>query len=217
MRIHWSILIASELSAVVAGSLYFKKIKKDFLYLYIYVLLGFVTDTWNIIYIKLGTSNNLWGSHIYFPLEFLFLALFYLPNLEPVIKKRLGVGIILMVMMYSILNTVFIQNLNELSHVRAISCIILVGFSLVYFYRVMIESKIRKLSSEPMIWINTSILLFFASVLFYNALFTPVLRVSLQLARLMTTINRILIAVFYLSIAYSFYLGGKQKAARRKN
>lgn len=216
MRIHWSIILASELCAVLLGSIYFKKIRREYLYLYIYVFLGFLTDTWNVIYIKLGTSSNLWLSHIYFPLEFLLLALFYIPHLKPVIKPRWMIGIITLFMAYSVINVAFIQDLNERSNVRALDGIILVAFAIVYFYRIMIESKIHKLISEPMVWVNTTILFFFASILFYNALITPALRVSLQLARLMANINQLLISIFYLTIAYAFYLAGKKKSGEMK-
>jgi len=213
MRIHWSIVLACELSAVITGSFFFQKIRSKFLYLYLYVIIGATTEIINVILIKsTGNSNNL-GSHVYFPIEFLLLALFYVPLLAPLIKRRWMLGFITLFMVYSIVNMFFIQDLHERSDIRSFTSIVLVVFPLIYFYRIMIESKLRKLTAEPMVWINSAILLFFASIFFYNLLFPIALRSSLQLAKLMSNINRMSVAVFYLIIAYSFCLEGRKTAA----
>lgn len=139
------------------------------------------------------------------------MALFYITYLEPVLKRKWMVGIIVLFMAYCIFNVAILQDVHERSDVRAFSSIMLVAFSILYFYRIMIESKICRLATEPMVWMNSAIFLFFTSNLFYNALFNPALRISLQLARLMATINQVLIAIFYLLITYTFYLDGKNK------
>jgi len=216
MRIHWTILVAAELSAVITGSFFFRKITPKFLYLFLYVVLGASTEIINTIVIKVVKSSTNSGSHFYFPLEFLLLALFYVPLLVPVIKRRWVVSIIILFMLYSIFNVVFIQELHDRSNLRSLSSIILVAFSLLFFYRIMIESRIHKLVAEPMVWINSAILLFFASIFFYNMLITPALRSSLQLARFMSTINRLFIVLFYLGVAYSFYLEGRKPVTDKR-
>ena len=209
MSIHWSVIISAELSALIVGTYYFKKIKQKFLYLYLFVVVGVCTDLFLTILIKLS-FHNLWVSHIYFPLEFILIALFYKSHLSPVLKQRWIILIIFIFVLYSLFNVAFIQKLQERSNLRPLSSLILVAFSLLYFYRIMIKSRIRKLSAESLIWINSAILFFFATLLFYNMLITPALHRSIQLARKIGYINRLSVVIFYLVIAYSFYLEGRK-------
>lgn len=76
----------------------------------------------------------------------------------------------------------------------------------------MIEHRIHKLAEEPMVWINTAVLLFFASILFYNILFSQALNISLSFLRLIAFINLYLIAVFYLLIAFVFWKEGRKQS-----
>lgn len=209
MSIHWSVIIAAELTALIVGTYYFKNIKQKFLYLYLFVVVGVCTDIFLTILIKLG-FHNLWVSHIYFPLEFILIALFYKSHLSPVLKQRWIILIIFIIVLYSLFNVAFIQELHERSNLRPLSSLILVAFSLLYFYCIMIESRIGKLTAEPMIWINSAILFFFATLLFYNMLITPALHRSIKLARKIGYINRLSVVIFYLVIAYSFYLEGRK-------
>lgn len=216
MKIHWTILLACELCAVVTGSFFFRKITPKLLYLYLYVVVGASTEIILSIVIKIFKSSTNLSSHFYFPIEFLLLALFYVPLIVPVVKRRWIVGFITLFMVYSIANMFFIQDLHERSNLRAFTSIILVAFSLIYFYRIIIESRIRKLAAESTVWINSAIMLFFASVFFYNLLFPIVLRNSLQSAQLISGFNRLSIAIFYLVVAYSFYLEGRQKVRKKE-
>ncbi len=216
MRIHWTILLACELIAVITGSFFFRKITPRLLYIYLYVVVGATTEILLRVVIKILQTSTNSISHFYFPIEFLLLALFYVPLVAPLIKRQWMIGFITLFMVYSVVNMFLIQGLQERSDLRAYTSIILVVFSLTYFYRIMIESKLRKLAAEPMVWINSAILLFFASIFFYNLLFPIALRSSLELAKLMSTLNRLSIAIFYLVIAYSFYLEGRKTVTEKR-
>ncbi len=206
----WYIFPAVELLALLVGTYYLKSIKHKFLYLYIFVLLGVLTDVWNILSIKLGTQNNLWVSHIYFPLEFILLALFYRPYLAPVIKRKWITLIIVVFMLYAIFNAVFIQSIKEYSNLRMFTSIVLVVFSLMYFYRLMNELRTTKLSAEPMVWINTSVLISYSAIFFYNILFNLLLEYSREATLFIASINGYVVALFYLVIAIAFWKAAKQ-------
>jgi len=209
------LLIAFELSALIVGSYYFKQIKQIFLYLYFYVLVGVCTDLFNIILGRLG-NHNLWVSHIYFPLEFVLLATFYIPLLVPVIKRRWIILIISIFVLYSIVNVLFIQSYHEFSQVRVYSSILFVLFSFIYFYRVMNEGKISKLLTEPMIWVNSSVMIIYSTIFFYNVLANLIIAESHETALLMSYIYTVAIALFYLLIAIAFRMEGRRQLKKKR-
>lgn len=211
MPVFWYFFLISELSALIVGSYYYKKIKKEYLFLYIFVLIGVITEIGDIISIKLGTRNSVWVSHIYFPVEFLFLSLLYSQHLEPVIKRRWIIWITSAFMIFAITNATFIQNFEEYSHVRIFSSLILVLFALVYFYKVMVEAKIQKLFEAPMIWINIAIFIFYSTTFFYNILINRILDYSHQMAKYVGIFIGYMIVLFYVSITIAFRIEGRRQ------
>ena len=209
------LLYVFELIALIFGSYYFRNIKQKFLYLYFYVLVGVCTELFNIVLTKLGSHNSLWISHIYFPLEFVLLAFFYIPHLAPVIKRQWIILIISAFVLYSIVNVLFIQSYNEFSQVRVYSSILLVLFSLIYFYRVMNEGKISKVWEEPMIWVNSSVMIIYSTIFFYNVLANLILAESRDKALLMSYIYSVAIVLFYLLVAIAFWMEGRQQVKRK--
>ena len=207
-------LIASELSALIFGSYYFKNIKPRFLYLYFFVLVGVCTDLNNLILIKLGI-HNIWATHIYFPLEFVLMALFYKPYLAPILKRSWMNLIILLFAIYSLVNVLFIQSFSEYSQIRVYSSILLVLFSFIYFYRIMNEGKILKVRAEPMIWVNSSVLIVYSTIFFYNILANIIMAQPRETALFMSYFYTSAVALFYLLIAIAFWMEGRQTMISR--
>lgn len=204
--------IFTELLALFLGIYFFKQVKKGFLILFVFVLVSFLTEIAKpILSYGFGIHRNLWMSHFYFPLEFLLLALFYLKKLGDYYKRSWMVALIIAFLLFSVVNPLFLQDLTEYSQIRSFSSIILVLFAILYFFRVMNEARIQKLSDEPMIWINTAVLLYYAVSLFYNVLFMLVLEYSRPFAVLISALNVFMLIVFYGLIAIGFWKAGKQQ------
>lgn len=214
MPFYTNFIIATELIAAIIGTYYLKRMGSKFLYLYVFVCIALITEVSQSILFKLGINNNMWLSHIYFPLEFFFIAVLYLYQFKRFFKRKWIVLVISLFMLFCLINPLFIQGINAYSQVRSFSSIVLILFSIFYFYKVMIEAKISKLSSEPMIWVNTAVLLYFSSSLFYNVLFTLVLDYSREFSKLTTWCFGVFTIVFYLLIAIGFWKAGIQKHVR---
>ena len=204
--------IALELCALIIGSYYFKNLKQKFLFLYFYVMLGVCTDLFNLVLIKLDT-HNLWVSHIYFPLEFVLMALFYRPYLAPVIKPRWITVIISIFLLFSIINAAFIQSLTEYSRIRVLSSIILLLFSFIYFYKVFNVAKSINLRTDPLMWVNSSVLLFYSSVFFFGISVNVIMKTSEKTASFLSNINTSFIALFYLLVVIAFMMEGRKNVA----
>jgi len=201
--------ILSELIAVLFGTFFFKSLNRKFVFLYVFVCYAFITEVLLHVFSKLGFSNTLPGTHIYGPVEFLLLSLLYYHHFKKTNIPKLILGIIVLFELYCILNPIFFQSIYEYSSTRAVSSLILVFFSILYFHKVMIETKIRKLSGEPMVWINTAVLLYFSANLFYNILFTMILEYSREFSLLVSAYFTVFNVVFYLLIAVGFFKSGK--------
>ena len=214
MSAFFYVVTAIELFAVITGSYFLKQIKRRFLFLYVFVLIAFITEISKpILFYVFDVSQNLWLSHFYFPLEFIFLSLVYLKELGSSVNKNWMKILIGAFMFYCIINPLFIQDFTEYSRVRSFSSIIFLIFSIFYYYQVMAETKIRKLAGEPMIWINTAVLIYFAGSLFYTILFTIILEYSREFSKLSAYYFNILNLSFYLLIAVGFWKAGKQNKA----
>ena len=204
-----------EFLSLTAGTFFLKKIKKRFLFLYLFLIIAFITEiSIPILFYGYNVRHNLELSHYYFPLEFLFLALLYLKELNGFVNGKWLKVLIGGFMLYCLINPIFLQDYHQYSQVRSFSSIILVVFSILYYYRVLTEAKIGKLANEPMVWINTAVLLYFAGSLFYSVLFTIILEVSRELLRLGATYFFILSLIFYSLVTIGIIKAGRQRETK---
>lgn len=205
------VFYAIEIIALIVGSYFIRRVNKDFLLLYFFVLAGVLSDSLNILLIKHGL-HNMPVTHFYFPIEFTLLALFYKTYLAPVLKGKWISLIIAIYITFALINPLFIQSLQLYSQMRIYSSLILVVFSSLYFYRLLNELKISKLSADPMVWLNSSILILYSANFFYNLLFNLLLR-DLHVLRIAATFIGCLVSLFYLIIVISFWKAAKQQKA----
>ena len=162
-----------------------------------------------VIYYELinhgGQTNTQPTSHLYLLLEFLLLGFFYSHILEGVLRKRLMFTIIILFEVYCIINTLFLQSIFEYPAVpQSLSKIFLVTFSILFFYKVMIEARIPNLWKEPLIYINLAVLIYYAGNLFYSLLFNLILDYSREFAILTNYYFVGLNTLFYVLVAVGF-------------
>ncbi len=75
----------------------------------------------------------------------------------------------------------------------------------------MVEAQIKKLANEPLIWINTAILIYFSANLFFYALFNLILEYSVKFSRITVIYLSVVNGVFYVLIAIGFLKARVQK------
>lgn len=218
MNFYVYFFLLAELTALIAGTYYFKQIRNKFLLLYVYVVIGFLMEsTLHFLYYVFHVRDNRILTHFYYPVEFLILALFYIPYLKPLIKKKWILIIISLYVIYSFINPIFVQNLGETSNLRALNAILLIFLSIAYFYRLLLETKENKIIAQPMFWINTAVLLYFSSILFYNVTLNLMIsRFSNEFVKTFGIISGMFLIVFYLLIATGFYLEGRKSIVDKR-
>ena len=127
-----------------------------------YVMLGGLVQVLSS-YENSQKNNNLWLLHLYTPLEFACLVLFYSRTLEGMVKKSVFVGIGIGFAVLSALNSGFLQPVNTFNtYARSLEGIVVIVFCLSWCYRTLTEMKILKLEQDPVFWVNTGFLLYFS-------------------------------------------------------
>lgn len=213
MNLLSSLNIAVPGIAFFTGLFCFRSLSKNFKLVLIFTALAFFTEITLRVLLENGVKSTLPGLHFYIMAEFLLWALFYRNMLHPYIHKNILAACILIFEMYVVINVVFIQDLFTMPHLaRAIEGLILVVFSVVLFSKIMLETKYRKLWTEPIIWLNLAVLFYFSGNFFFNILFNIILEYSIEFSRLTVRYYNISSVIFYLLITTSFILSKNRQS-----
>jgi len=205
--------ILFNFSTFIVGCIQYKYFSKELKTIFYFVALGVLTETYTrfhqLYLMKITTPIG----HFYYPVATLILGLFYLQVLRDFIRPIYILTILIAFETYSIFNTLFIQGLFEYaSLVASIGALIVFLFSVAYFTKIMVEAKITKLSSEPLVWVNSAILIYFAGNFFYYTLFNLRLLASMEIALLAIKFFGVLNLILYLIIAISFLIVNNKPA-----
>lgn len=198
-------LIAVLIAALI-GSVLYKNIKAKLGIIFLYVCLSAGTQLLINISNLNGIKNNLPGLHLYMLVEFSLLTLFYIRLFDDYVNRNWIYLISAVFLVYSIINTIFIQGIWNYPNIpRAIEALILILFSLIYFYKVLIESKIEKLMNDSIIWINLAVLIYFSGNFVYHILFNMILEYSRETAKTIGNLFTILNIIYYILITIGFW------------
>lgn len=202
----------------IVGCIQYKYFSKELKTIFYFVALGVLTETYTIFHQFYLMKITMPIGHFYFPAAILILGLFYLQVLRNFIKPIYILTIIIAYVAYSIFNTLFIQGLFEYaSLVASIGALIIFLFSVIYFTKIMVEAKITKLSSEPLVWVNSALLFYYAGNFFYHMLFNLRLLASREIAVLAIKFFVVLNLLLYMIIAISFLIANNKPANRKLN
>jgi len=191
--------------AFIIGIVYYKTFPKEIKTIFYFVAFGVITE----LYIKLHQNyimkNTMPIGHFYFPIAFLILAIFYVQVLKDFIKPVYLYTIIILFETYCLINSLFIQSLFEYTSIEgAVGAMIIFLFSVAWFTKIMVEAKIVKLAREPLVWINSAILIYYTGNFFYHSLYNLRIKASIEVAVLAIKMFSVLNLVFYLIIAVGF-------------
>jgi len=200
--------------AFLTGLYCFRSLTKSLKIIFIFTAFAFLTEISVSIAIAAGFQTTP-ALHFYIIIEFLLWALFYSILLHPFIHKKILTAIIILFEAYVIINLLFIQNLSTMPNfVRSMEGLLLVLFSILLFSKFMVENKHREIQKEPIIWINTAVLIYFSGNFFFNILFNLILENSREFSRITSYYFSGLNGLFYLLIAFGFLLQRKKAKNR---
>ncbi len=167
--------------------------------IYILIAVLLVESISSILWYK--KLNNLPLYHFYTIVEFLLIVNIYKKELSKKFTKKFFTLLSIGFVIFAIINTLFFQNLQTFnSNVTSLLGLIVIFFSLSYFYALLKEVKYSSLETNPMFWINSGFLIYFSSnlILFFinNSVFKGSTEASFTLWGLHAFIN-IVLTIFY--------------------
>ena len=170
--------ILSPLLTLLAGIYSYGYLDKKLKLLFYYAIAGFCIEIFIWLLLKAGVKNNTPGLHFYIMFETLIWAFFYANCLRGFIHRKYIWMAVVLFELYCIVNFVFIQDLKSYPYTRTVEDLLMISFAVLLYLKIMVEAKIENLTRSPVIWINTSVLLYFAGNFFYNIVFIHMLIVD---------------------------------------
>lgn len=136
--------------------------------------------------IAVPEAPNYFLYHFYTPIEFIALGYIYKLWLSDWWSKRIFDFSIVGFSGFCIINSYFFEPFDQMnSNAVLVESILLIIFSIAFFYRILEEMAVKKLEQSPRFWINTSVLLYYAGSLlilgFTNLIFEQSEELSLTI------------------------------------
>ncbi len=195
----------------IVGLFKYKYFNAQYKYLYYFVAFGTCNEITYFVLVKLDFRNTLFLSHLYYVVAFVLLGFYYREVFKGFIKRAIIHYIMAIFVLFSVSNVLFFQSIFEYPALpSSIHNIVYLFASIVCFYRIMVEAKIKNLWEEPLIWINTAILIYYAGNLINVALFNFVLEYSIEFSKLIVNYFVVLNALFYTLVSIGFWKTKKQ-------
>lgn len=198
--------VLTNLLAFIIGVILYKRFPKEIKIVFYFVAFGVATEIFTKFYIHFWMKKTGPIGHFYFPVAFFIMGMFFLATLKDFIKPVYILSLIISFEVLSLINVLFIQDLFEFpSLTGSIGAMILFLFSIAFFTKVMAEAKILKLSQEPLIWINTAILIYYTGNFIFYAMLNYANSHSREFAVLTVKFFSYANLLFYLLIAIGFW------------
>jgi hypothetical protein len=151
--------------AVLIGVLRFKTLNNDQRILFFLLILTSLVQLSSTILWKYK-MNNLFLYHFYTVAEFLLLGVLYAKHLNGLVKTTFMQGLMFAFVILALINTLFFQSLNEFnSNITFTESLLMIVFSVLFFYKLLRDLQHRKLERVPIFWINMSVLTYFSGAL----------------------------------------------------
>ncbi len=192
---------------LIAGILRFKYFSRGMKWLFYFVVLGSITETTVMVDKSFLTifPNSMPIGHLYIALSLFFAGMFYLHVLKDFVKPKTIWSVLIIFEVFALVNVLFIQSPENYPSVSgSLSALILVVFAVLLFAKIMNEGKIKTLSQEPVIWINSAILLYYTSSFFYHILFNILIDQSYEFLSLASDFYKLFNVIFYTLVGIGF-------------
>lgn len=191
--------------ALISGLIRYKFLKGGIKWIFWFVVFGTVMQLLSRAMIPV-LKTNLPGMHVYVPIKFFLFSMAYRHFLDGFLNKKVIYGIAVVFISYSVINSLFIQSIYLFPNfVRAIGIFILAVYSMLWFLKSLREMKITSLRAEPIVWINTGALIYFAGSFFIFILSNIILEHFNNLLLYSFRVSTFLSNLFYILIAIGFW------------
>lgn len=145
------------------GLLFFKRLEVERRALTILVGLAALVQILGLYFTYHPELNNIPLYSLYTPIEFLIYCFIYRSWFKGWVSPRLIEGIGFAFLLFYVGNALWLQPMDtNNTYSILVAGILLILFSILFFYRVISEMSLGPLEKSPAFWINASVLLYYA-------------------------------------------------------
>lgn len=200
----WIILVP-----VLIAIIFFRRFNAALKVLCIHLFIACATEISSYVLMERGI-NNLPLLHVYTLTEFLLLYLYYDLIFGNTFPKWLLRSIAAAFLLFSVINSLFIQSIYTFnSYARGLEALLLIIFSLMYFYKLSLPSQIDKEVMAPATWISSGILIYFSGGFILFILSNYILPMGHVLNRQIWAIHSFLSILLYVLVAIGLWRARK--------
>tara|TARA_R110002124_G_scaffold283339_1_gene459237 strand:- start:21 stop:656 length:636 start_codon:yes stop_codon:yes gene_type:complete len=202
----------SALSICFAVALYYRKaLNGDLKPIFWLLILSVITEAIGAYYLLMGervVNNKIF--HIYQPLEYIALALFFINVVENHKFKQIIRISIPIVTLAHILNSVYFQNLNQPpSNGFLLTSFFVCIWSMLFYYSILTIETEKKIWRNSNFIMGTGILFFYAGAFFVMGLIQIVSQYDIALGKRLFNINHVLNILMYSLFTYGIICKAK--------
>jgi len=179
MSVAYSFAICSTVSGffpVLAALYNYRNLDKVLKIAAVYFVISVAADVLQEIMKRNGSINNMPVIHAYILISILFFgAMYYNAFFSPLVKKTIII-LTCISFLVSVINIFSYEGLQEYPSVsNTVLSIMLICFSLAYFYQLLTRQEFVHIEKQGLFWINAGILFYFSITIFLFMLYKQML------------------------------------------
>jgi len=183
MSVAYALNISSSVSGIfpVVAALYnYRHLDKILKIAALFFLVSSLFD-WVLEFTKMVANNNLPAIHLFIVISILFFAaIYYYAFFNPFLKK-IVIILAVIALLIVIFNSVFIEGIWEYpSMSNTVLGVLLIFFSLAYFYQLLNRQEFIHIEKQGLFWINAGVLFYFSINIFLFMLLRKIIAAHQQ-------------------------------------
>ncbi|RFZ84084.1 hypothetical protein DYU05_00135 [Mucilaginibacter terrenus] len=191
-------------ATIIPGIITYKHLLRPYRIIFWFALFSFVINGTSIICSQGFHLRTTGFIHLYTVFEFVFLSVYFAEIYGPK-KRNIIYGLATLFVLFCIANTLFWQSTMIMnSYTRSVGAIILIGYSLVYFFKQDVHEETIEWSSEGLNWITAGLLLYYSCSLFMFIFFNYLL-VPSTIVSIIWDVHNLILLIEYILFAIGFY------------
>jgi hypothetical protein len=183
---------------VLAALFNYKHLDKVLKIAAIFFLVSALFDLLLDLTIRMGLHNNEPLIHLFIVISIIFFsAIYYHAFFNPVVKQAIIV-LAIVALLIVIFNIIFIEGILDYpSFSSTVLSVLLICFSLAYFYQLLNRQEFIHIEKQGLFWINTGVLFYFSLNLFLFMLFKRIILAHQQDYFMIHVITNIIANILY--------------------
>jgi hypothetical protein len=172
MSIHIWLSVISDIFPILAAIYNYKYLDPVLKIAFCFFIVSLLSDVLQIAFIYLHILTNSPIIHIYIILSILFFGAIYYRAFFRQIVKEIVVVFSVLALFIVIFNIFFNEGILEYPSVsNAVLSILLISFSLMYFYQLLYRQEFIHIEKQAFFWINASVLFYYSVTIFLFMLY----------------------------------------------